>query len=274
MLGIKQITQAAKEILWRTITGAFPDLVVVGKTGFAHFRNIQDAVTASGTGPGGSNGGRIILIKSGTYYENVKFDVTILGGNGGTWLVGVGRLVTIDGGTTGNAIGSIGNYHHSDKFINLNLKTTPGGGNNYSGISKSHSEANWVLFCDISASDSDGIIQNGSYCRKWIIAFNNIVSCDNRAIFMEGQGNLFLGNTTNTMSGLYEIELYSGAAVPLGARIIGNICKSDAVTNSVKQGSDTSHPVVLGNQFRTGTSIGDTDQTGVQFNAVMPQSSP
>ena len=274
MLGIGQISTWVKDFVWETMTKMFPDLVVVGKTGFAHFRNIQDAITAGGLGPGGGGGGNVILIKNGTYYENIVFDVTLMG-DARTYLIGMGNNVHINGGTTGNTISSLGNYGAGNRFINLQISNTPGGGNSYSAIQMSHTSYAWVMFCNIYSSSNFGILTSGTSCRNLIIIFNRIGGggLDGTAIQLEGGNNRVFFNEIISSCNVRHVDAINQyVATALNAScIIGNIIepRSGSVTNSVKKINGTGAPVVVGNQVGTAVSVLDSVTTGVGGNPLM-----
>ena len=232
--------------------------------------NIKDAVTASGVGPGGSSGGQIILIKSGTYYENVKFDVVVEGSNGGTWLIGMGRLVMIDGGTTGSAIANVGNGGGASRFINLTCKTTPGGGSSYVPISVAARPNVWVLFCSIGPSDRWGLTLANTNSSNAFIAFNSFHTCDDNAIQLEGQNNIVVFNEVIGTGGLYDLDQYFATSVDPGITI-GNVFRSTGVTYSINipQGGNHDNPIVMGNQCEQPINVvAWDDSSGIAANPI------
>jgi parallel beta-helix repeat protein len=141
-----------------TISAPPPHTWIVDDDGPAHFRKIQDAINVATSGD-------TILVRAGTYYENVVVNKSLL-------LIGENKDATvIDGGGTGNVLNITASHVVVENFTIMNSGGWPSSGvhlmrisnstiknsnikNNYYGIVLEESSSNTI---------SENIITNNDY---------------------------------------------------------------------------------------------------------------
>ena len=194
----------------------------VDDDGPADFSKIQDAINAASLGD-------IILVASGTYYENVVVDtsLTIAGdGDSTTFIYGertgagieiVADNVNVSGFTildceNGIDMSSNGNTV-IDNTITLNI---------FAGIYVEFSEGNTLSYNMITSNDF-GVYLRASSKNK--ISGNTISNNNYTGIFMESQSSSnFIGNNTITSNSLYGARLYPNSTK--------NIFSNNLISNS------------------------------------------